>query len=472
MKKIMHTKDIVLMNVTAIIGLRWLPIAASYGASSIVLWVLAAIIFFIPLGIIATELATTWPEEGGIYMWVKHAYGEKPAFMVSWFYWANCFFYLPSLLTFTAVTLAYLFKPELAANKYFTCSVVLVSLWGVTLANLKGTRILKWFADTAGVFGILLPGLIIIVLGFAAVFIWQHPIPTEYSWATIWPSFTSKANIVFFSALMFSMAGVELTPILAGETADPQRTFPRAILISAILIVVTYIVGTIAITFIIPPAQITASAGIMDAVQIVCAKLHLNLLMKIIAVMIVVSGMGGASVWAIVPVKMFIESCKHGILPKFFTRLNKDDIPANTILLQSAIVSLVVISTSFLSTVNQFYEILVLMGSITYFIPYIGLFFSFAKLRKIQPDKVRPYRVPGGAFGKWASFTLGLFSVTLAIVLPFFVHPGDVVSTKDLFFYHAIVISGPIIFGLIGYLIYFRYEKHKKLGKVLGNILH
>ena len=463
MKKVMTLRDIVLMNIVAIIGLRWLPIAAGYGASAIALWVLAAIFFFLPVGLVSTELATAWPEEGGLYCWVKHAYGDRLGFLVSWFYWINSFFYLPALLTFVAVTLSFIFDPKLATNKIFICVTILAILWTVTLLNLRSMRVFKYISNI-GAIGNMLPGIIIIILGFSAVFILKHKIPTDYSWSALVPKFNSSSNLAFLSALMFSMAGIEITPILAGETVNPQKTFPRATLISAMFIVGIYIIGTVAITFILPPNAIGSASGIMDALHKITTDIGFSFLTAVVAVLIVISGFGAMSVWAIAPIKMFFESTKKGVLPSYFTKLNKNDMPAHAMVAQSSVVTIVIIVTSFLPSVNVFYETLILMATITYFIPYIAMFAAFLKLRKIYPDVKRPYRLPGGKITAYTVTFIGLFSVIMAIVLPFITPPSDITSFHDKLVYIIELGTGPILFFVCGYLIYRRYER-KKLPK-------
>lgn len=462
MKKIMRTWDLVLMNVTAIIGLRWLPLAAGYGASSISLWVMAALLFLLPLGMVSSELATAWPDEGGVYVWVKEAYGEKAGFIVSWFYWTNSFFFFPSLLIFVAVTLAFVIDPALATNKVFVCTVVLVSLWLVTFLNFRSMRIVKGLSNLSGTLGIILPGIIIVVLGFAAVLIWHKPIPTDYSFAKLIPDFGTTSNIAFLSTLMFSMAGLELTPTLAGETHDPKRTFPRALFISSALIVGMYIIGTVAITMMIAPEKIGAASGIMDGLKIISADLHLPYVLTIVALMIVLSGLGGASVWSVVPIKMLHESCKNGILPKFFMRLNKNDMPRNAMIVQSLVVTVIILGTSVLPSVNAFYEILILMATITYFIPYLFMFATFIKLRKIRPDQPRPYRVPGGNVFPWILAVVGFISVAVAIILPFVIPPKDVQTAHDILVYRLEILSGPVIFLVLGLLLHSRYQRKIK----------
>ncbi|SHE33819.1 amino acid/polyamine/organocation transporter, APC superfamily [Thermoanaerobacter uzonensis DSM 18761] len=456
MKKTMRLWDIILMNVTAIIGLRWLPIAASYGAASIILWILAALLFFIPTGLVSAELATTWPEQGGMYVWVKKAYGEKWGFITSWFYWINNLFYYPSLLTFVAVTLSYIINPSLKENKLYIIAVTLIVFWIVTLINIKGTSFGKWLSNFGGLFGTLLPGIILIILGLIALF--TRPIPTDYSLTNWIPNLNKMSNIAFLSTLMFAMAGIELTPILAGETENPQKTFPLATVISAFIIAGIYIIGTVAITFIISPEKIGAASGIMQAVELISKEINLSFLVPLFVITILIGSLGGIGVWVLGPIKMLFESTKEGIFPEFFTKLNKYDMPQNAMISQAILVSLIIISTTFLPTVEIIYAVLVLMTTITYFIPYLFMFSSFITLRKKYKDITRPFMIPGNKVLPYLVAIIGFLSVMLAIVLSF-IPPSDLKTMKDIVIYEIEVIGGPFILGFIGYLLYIRYEK-------------
>jgi glutamate:GABA antiporter len=453
-------RDIVLINITAIIGPRWLPIAAGYGASSIMLWLMAAAFLFIPLGLVSAELATAWPEEGGLYVWIREAYGRKAGFLVSWFYWVNTFFSWPSLFTFIAITLAYLINPALATHKFFICSIVIISLWFITLINLINIKVFKVLSNLAGILGTILPGLVIIGLGFYNLFLTHGHIPTDYSLHSLLPSFGANFNIAMLSTLMFAMAGIEITPILAGETHNPQKTFPRATLISAIVIVAIYVIGTMAITFVIAPDKIGSASGIMETVMIMAKQLNLMFIIYAVGLMLCIGNLGGASIWLVGSTKILLESAKGGILPRWLVKVNpKNQMPERAMIIQACGVSTVVIGTSFLPSVNVFYETLVIMATIIYFVPYFVMFLAFLKLRRSQPEKKRPYKIPGGKFAAWLVCGVGLTAVVLAIVLPFIVPPQDIGDSCHKMIYRLELLCGMFVFALIGYLIYRRYER-------------
>lgn len=462
MKKVMRVWDIVFINIAAIVAVRWLPIVAAYGASSILLWVIAMLLFFIPLGLVSTELATTWPDQGGVYVWVREAFGRRAGFIVSWFYWVNNFFYYPAVLTFITVIVASIINPELAHNKSFVCGCVIVFLWISTFINMRGMKAFVKFSNLAGIFGVLLPLLILIVLGLGAVWFWKIPIATDYSWGNWLPDLSSKSNLGFLAVLMFSMAGIELMPTMADETENPQKTFPRATFISAFFIVGLYIVSTVAITFVIPSEKIAAASGIIDILFILEKELHLPYLALIVGSMIVLGSVGSIGVWIVAPIKMLLESCKDGVLPRWFTQTNKDDMPVRALLVQAIVVTVIIIFTSFLPSINAFFGTLVLMAAITIFISYAFMFLAFIKLRKKYPEKIRPYHVPGGKLTGYLVAGMGLFSVFLAIVLSFVLPPSNLQSAHDILFYRIELAFSPIVFAAIGYVIYGLFEMRQK----------
>lgn len=467
MKKTMRLWDIILMNVTAIIGLRWIPMAAAFGASSIILWVMAALLVFIPLGLVSSELATAWPEEGGVYVWVKNAYGEKPAFITSWFYWITNLFYYPGLLMFTVTCLTYAInKPALSQNKLFICIVVISLFWLITLFNFKGLRISKWLSNLSGIFGTLLPGLIVVILAVIATFIFKKPAATSYSFANWIPHFGIKSGVDMSSlaAIMFAMAGIELTPILAGETEDPQKTFPKSVFISAIFIVGTYILGTVALTLILSPGKISSLNGILDAIVVSSNQLNIGWWLPVfVAAILLLGNCGGISVWIIGPIKMLFESTKKGVLPPAFTKLNKNDMPQNAMIIQGIIVTVIILLTQLLDSVNRIYQVLVLMTAITYFIPYLFMLASYLKLRKSQPDVPRPFKIPGGNVLPKIVAIVGFAAILFGIAVSFI--PGAGMSTKEIIINEVEIGGGPLLLGLIGYIIYLNYEKNKALKK-------
>jgi glutamate:GABA antiporter len=454
MKKVMGLWDIVFINITAIVAIRWLGFTAAFGAASIVLWIIAILMFFIPLGLISAELATTWPNQGGAYVWVSEAFGKRTGFIVSWFYWVNNFFYYPAVLTFIATLTMLFIDQKLMNSKIFICCFIIGLLWLSTLINIRGMRSFKLFSDLAGILGVLLPLAILIILSFSLVWLYKIPSATDYSWSNLLPNLNSKSNLASLAVLMFSMAGIELTPTMAEETKNPKKTFSRATFVSAIFIGCLYIASTVAITLILAPGKIQAVSGVADTLTVLGEKLHLPYLPIIVGGMIILGSLGSVGIWIIAPIKMLLESCKNGILPKWLTRTNKNNMPVKALLIQATAVTMIILCTALLPSLEAFFSTLVLMATMMQFIPYVFIFLAFIKLRKKYPKIIRPYQVPGKTITAYFITIIGLISVSLAITLPLLIPPDSLHTTLHIFFYRIGLVATPIIFAIVGYALY------------------
>ncbi|ORX24645.1 amino acid permease [Thermoanaerobacterium sp. PSU-2] len=459
-EKILKVRDIVLMNVVAIIGLRWLPLAAKYGASSIMLWVLASILFFIPQGLAVAELSTGWPYEGGLYVWAKEAFGDKYGFLTSWSYWLTNVVYYPSMLIYIASTAAYMVNPKLADNDRFVSIFIFVLFWIITLVNVNGLSLSKWLSNAGGLFGTIIPGILLIGFSIYWVTGLHQKIQATYTVPSLFPNLSSLSNIVFFSSMIFAYAGLELAPTLAERTQNPERTFPKAIVLSAFIIPALYILGTISITFIVPQKEIGLATGIMQAIQIIFDKIGLKYLIGVAAFLIFIGGIGGINAWIIGPINMIFTSSK-GIMPKFFTKSHdKYGTPVNAMVTQAVIVSLLILMAFSTPTVESAYWLLSAMTSILYFIPYLVMFSALIVLRYKKPDVKRLYKVPFGNFGAWLvggiGFLVVLFSIILSIIPPAGMNLGS------LLWYEVKLVGGTLLFLIIGFLIYRNYEKKLK----------
>lgn len=152
------TFTLVLLITGAIDSVRNLPTTALFGSSLFFFFTIAALVFLTPVALIAAELASTFSnEEGGIYSWVKHAFGERIAFFTIWLQWINTIVWYPTILSFIAGTFAYLINPQLAKNKTYLISVILVTFWSLTLLGLKGLRASAFFAGFCAITGMIIP---------------------------------------------------------------------------------------------------------------------------------------------------------------------------------------------------------------------------------------------------------------------------------------------------------------------------
>src|SRR6266849_5965466 len=244
--RVMTLRDVVLFNITAIVGLRWLTTAGRIGPASLALWIVAMVIFFLPSAVAVRELTDIDPGEGGIYRLATRAFGPTHGFIAGWGYWVNNLVYYPSLLLTSAAIFAYVGGPgfvHLAENKWFIAAFSLGNLWIALGLNLVGLRVGKW-VQNLGAYGTWLPAAIFIAL--AAWSLAAHGSATTFSAAAVRPATLDLPLLSLFATMTFAFAGLELAPTLGGEILDSAATLRRGVVVSGCAIVAIYLLGTAA----------------------------------------------------------------------------------------------------------------------------------------------------------------------------------------------------------------------------------
>ena len=223
---------LVMLNVSIMASLRNLPLVAEYGYSAIFFFLIVGIAFLIPVSLVSAELATGWPKSGGIYIWVREAFGDFWGFFAIWMQWVHNVTWYPAILAFVATTLANVFFPELAKSHFYVLAVVLGGFWGMTGLNLLGIRTSSLFSTIGVIGGTILPGLFLIVLAFFWV-ISGHPTQIHFTVDQFIPNLSRVDNIVFLGGLFLAFAGLEVSSGYAGEVKNPQRNYPLSISIKS-----------------------------------------------------------------------------------------------------------------------------------------------------------------------------------------------------------------------------------------------
>jgi amino acid transporter len=300
-------RDLVLFNLVAVVGLRWLATAAKAGPSALALWVLAGLLFFVPQGLVVTELSSRFPQEGGIYQWTKRALGERHGYVCGWCYWINNVLYYPNLLISTAVIATFVVgkgESGLASNWTYVLTATLVSLWLAVLLNIVGVGTGKWLQNAGGV-GTYIPGVILIVLGGVAM-IAGHASANPITTQNIKPDLFHLSGLNLWASIAFAFAGLELSSAMGGEVRDPKRTLPRAIMIAAPLIALVYILGTGALLWLIPVADINIVSGFLQATSAGAKAISPSLwwLAPLSALAYTIGNIGGVGAWLTGPARV------------------------------------------------------------------------------------------------------------------------------------------------------------------------
>jgi glutamate:GABA antiporter len=453
-KKVLGKFTLTMIAIAAIISLRNLPLTANYGLGSIFFYAIAGIAFLIPTALVAAELATTWPKTGGLYVWVSEAFGQKYGFLATWLEWVMNTVWNPTALAFIAATIAYIINPALVSNRFFMVAVMLVVFWGATFLNFLGMKASGIISSVGVVLGTIIPGIIIITLGVIWVAMGKHS-QMSFSPSHIIPDLHLN-NIVFFTGVILSLAGMEVAAFHASEAKNPQKNYPKAIFFATIVILLVFIFGTLSIAVVVPAAKISLVAGLMQALDAFLTPFHAGWAIKVIGVLIVIGALAMMSTWIVGPSQGLLATAQDGDLPPKLRRLNKNNMPTTILIVQAIIGSIFSLVFLFMPGASSAYWILTdLTAQLTVMI-YLLMFSAAIYLRFSQPDKPRPYKIPGGKAGMLIVAGGGI----LASLFTFFIGfvPPAQLETGSVFFYEAFLIIGIIVLSLPPFL-FFHFKK-------------
>ncbi len=460
LRRVMGFWDVLLFNIATVLGPRWIAAAAHNGQSSISLWVIAAVIFFVPSALVITELSTRFPHEGGLYVWSKEAFGDFHGFIAGWTYWIYTFFYFPGLLLASAAMGAYIFgakAPWLAQNRPFLLIGSFVLLIVAMGLNIIGLNIGKWLQNVGGA-ATYAPLMILVAV--AVMLCHARGSATHFTLAGMLPHWNLD-TVNFWSQIAFAFTGLELVSAMSDEVRDPRKTFPRAILGSGVMIAAVYIAGTFAVLAILPADSVDPKSGVFQAIGIGSLVLRVALVGILAAILVSIGNAGGvgstvagvARVPFVVGIDRYLPAAFGKIHPRWKT-------PYVAILVQAGISGFILLVTQINESANSAYQILVDAAIILYFIPFVYMFAAAIKLsyrgdRSAHEDTVL---IPGGKFGVWVTAGSGLICVLLGIALSF-IPPGD--STNKLGF-EIELIAGTVVSVLIGLALYYRGVRSKR----------
>lgn len=448
--KILTVFSLAMINVAAIGSVKNWPLTAEYGFSAVFFLILAALTFFFPVSLVAAELATTWPKRGGVFVWVKEAFGHRTGFLAIWLLWLENVIWYPTILSFIAATLAYAFNPALADNKIYTLTIVLVTFWGATFLNLKGMKTSSIVSTIGSVCGTFVPGILIILLGLMWYFS-GHPIQIQFSFDSFIPNMTSPDQMVFFTGVLLSLAGMEMSAIHARDVKNPQKDYPRAIFLSAAFILGLSILGVLAIATVVPQSQISLVAGSIQAFHFLVDAYNLSWLTPIIALFLAFGAAGSVATWTLGPVKGLLAAAESGDLPPTCREINKHGMPSFMMIIQAVIVSLLSLLFLFAPSISSGFWMLTALVSQIYLVMYILMFAAAIKLRYKHPKIERPYKISFGNTGMWLVACLGILSSLFALFVGFF--PPPQLPTSSPFLYVLFLALGLVISCLIPSII-------------------
>jgi glutamate:GABA antiporter len=368
------------------------PASAVLGLASVGIYVLPAIVFLVPASLVSAELASGWP--GGVYNWVSEGISPKMGFVAIWCQFAQTTFYYPALLAYVASTLAYVFAPGLAHSGLYTTVVIIVLFWSAVLVSARGVLFTGRLASYGIFIGTLIPGVLLVVL--AAIYLLQGnasaaPLNAHH----VLPAWHGVTSIVLIVNSFFLYAGVEVNAVHVDELRDAPRQFPKATLLAVVLILLVFILPTLAISVAVPAAHISFTAGVMQAFKSLLDHFGLSVLTPIIAVGLVVASLSGLLDWLTGPSTGLLDIARErGYLPRYFQELNPNGVQLHISVAQGIIITVIGLLYAVVPAVSRAYWVFAALATEVYLIMYVLMFVAAINLRRREPEHPRGYRAP------------------------------------------------------------------------------
>ncbi len=445
--KAMRLRDVVLMNVVAVVGLRWIARGARTGPASVTLWTLAWIAFFVPLAVAVSRLAKAHPDQGGVYVWVRRAFGPTHGFICGWCLWVNNLFYFPSVLLFGAANLAAIGGPHwqaIGATRSFAVIFVLAGIWLTAGLNVVGLRESKWLQN-AGSFGVWVPVGLLIGCGVLALA--RFGSATPFTAAAMVPRGDLLDTIGLWSAMCFAFSGFEITSLIGQEIETPEVTIPRGVFIAGVIVTVVYILGSASVLFAIPVTSLKELSGITDAVQLVAGRVGVGGLGTITGALLVLNALAGTASWTAGAARVPFAAGVDAAMPRAFAALHpRYRTPHVALIVQAIASSLIFLASVFVNvagrstSIQEAYDILVNLTILIYFVPYLYLFVAQVRLLPDSPKAIA-----------WMGFAATAVSLALTFLPP----PGANVLTFEV----NLVVQAALMLGVgIGFYAWSRRD--------------
>ena len=452
-----------IMNVTAVVSLRGLAAEAEYGLSSAFYYLFAAIVFLIPTSFVAAELAAMFQDkQGGVFRWVGEAFGKRTGFVAIWLQWVESTIWYPTVLTFGAVSLAFIGTDsakdmELASNKVYTLAIVLLIYWAATYISLKGLGWVSKVAKIGGLVGTIIPAGLLVILAIA--YLVSGGESQMNFGGNFFPDIARLDNLVLASGIFLFYAGMEMSGVHVSEMENPTRNYPRAVFIGAAITVAIFILGTFSLGIIIPQKDINLTQSLLVGFDRYFDYIHASWLSPIIAIALAFGVLAGVLTWVAGPSKGLFAVGKAGYLPPFMQKTNKIGVQKNILLIQGGHVTFLSLLFVIMPSVQSFYQILSQLTILLYLIMYLLMFSAAIYLRYNMKDYKRPFRIgKSGNALMWIVAGMGFLGSLLAFVLSF-IPPAQIAVGSSTVWYLVLVIGCIIVVGA-PFVIYAMRKPH------------
>jgi glutamate:GABA antiporter len=455
--RVLGLRDVVLMNIVAVVGMRWIARGARTGPPSVTLWILAWIAFFVPLALAVSALARRYPEQGGVYAWVRRAFGSGHGFICGWCLWVNNLFYFPSVLLFGAANFAAIGGTSwqaVGAARWYSVAFVLAGIWIAAGINIIGLRWGKWLQN-AGSLGVWIPAGILI--GCGALSLARFGSATPFTAEGMIPRGDVLETVALWSAMCFAFSGFEITSLIGQEIERPERTIPRGIFIAGVVTTLVYLLGSASVLVAVPVSSLNELSGITDAVQLVAQRVGFTGLGVLTGVLLTVNALANTTSWTAGAARVPFAAGVDAAMPAWFATLHpRYRTPHVALIVQSLAASALFLASVFFSvagratSIQEAYDILVNLTILIYFLPYLYLFAAQLRLLPEAP--------------KWAA-VVGFAATAISLALTFVPPAGANALTYEV----NLIAQAAVMLGLgLGLYAYSRKNRSKATASTAG----
>lgn len=390
LKKALGRRDIVLFCISAILILDIVASGAAMGPSSLFWWLFLGVVFFVPFALVSAELGSGYPEQGGIYAWVRRAHGPRWAARMTWAYWVNITVWLPSIVVFFAAMFEQVFWPGLPLVAQVGMGIIII--WLMVLVNVVTLEIGKWVPNLGAIIKTIV-FLAIIVGSF--VHFQENGLANSFTLETLKPSWSE--GLQYLPAIIYGMVGFELVCAGSDEIHEPEKNLPRGVLLSGMIIIGLYLFATLAILVAIPADEINLVEGLVDTfVMFFGGSMLGDAFVLFLALGTLYTFFSNGVTWALGGNRATAQAAQEGELPKFFGIENRNGAPVGAAVALGITSTVLMVLYGFLATTNEdlFWSLFAFSGVI-FLIPYIGMMTSFVTLRLTDDGHPRPFRIGG-----------------------------------------------------------------------------
>lgn len=440
-KKVSLVKSI-LFTICSVLVLDSFVASSAIGVSSITIWLITTVLFFLPYGLVTAELGSNYPGDGGIYLWIKRAFGDKIGVLNGWFYWVNVAFWMPAVFVAFSSWFSYAFMPN--ASPIFLAGLALVMCWLIVYIGIRGVDLSVTVTNIAAIFKVA----VLLIFGFMGIaYALQHGSANDFSAASFVP--TPGNTVRYISVIIYNLLGFELIGSIGNQIDNPGKTIPKMTVVAGVIISALYIFGTYGVLVAIPANQIDTVDGFYYALLELC-KVFGSFQMPIFYVIILVAMstlISNMVSWTLGANEVFIAA-KLDQRNRFLKHRNQKYGTPDGLYYFMGIVAtfLIIINYATTGDANAIFWTIFSFSVIILMIPYLFMFPAAIVLRKKDTTMQRIYQVPGGMTGLVICSVLGEACLILSIILMF--------VTAESSFVIGTYVLGTIITLLLGIWLY------------------